>query len=117
MAGDLSGFAGRSVWGTAEALRRDLGQGLEPWPTFYVSPPLNRGIREKTGRSASGVKARRRRSVQGGIHSLRSASLSGSTPGPVILGTPESVTQLTRDDLLHWYRRYAAFPTTSSWPS
>ena len=24
-----------------------------------------------------------------------------------VLGTPESVTQLTRDDLLHWYRRYA----------
>jgi zinc protease len=109
MAGDVSGFAGRSSFGVAaEVLHRDLGRGLEliadilRYSTFEPDE-----LEKKRGDLLAALKHEEDDLFQVAF-TLCAQNLFPDHPyGLKVLGTPQSVNQLTRDDLLRWFRRYA----------
>lgn len=109
MAGDLSGFAGRSSFGvSAEVLRRDLGQGLELLADILCESTFEPDELEKKRADLLAALKHEDDDLFKVAFTLCAQRLFPDHPyGLRILGTPESVTQLTRDDLLLWYRRYA----------
>ena len=109
MAGDVSGFAGRSSFGvSAEVLRRDLGQGLELLADILREPTFEPDELEKKRADLLAALKHEDDDLFRVAFTLCTQRLFPDHPyGLRVLGTPESVTQLTRDDLLHWYRRYA----------
>jgi len=109
MAGDVGGFAGRSSFGvSAEVLRRDLGQGLELLADILREPTFETDELEKKRADLLAALKHEDDDLFKVAFTLCTQRLFPDHPyGLRVLGTPESVTQLTRDDLLHWYRRYA----------
>jgi zinc protease len=109
MAGDLSGFAGRSSFGVAaEVLHRDLGQGLELLADILRESTFEPDELEKKRADLLAALRHEDDDLFKVAFTLCAQSLFPDHPyGLKVLGTPESVAQLTRDDLLHWYRRYA----------
>jgi zinc protease len=109
MAGDVSGFAGRSSFGVAaEVLHRDLGQGLELLADILREPTFEPDELEKKRADLLAALKHEDDDLFRVAFTLCAQRLFPNHPyGLRVLGTPESVTQLTRDDLLHWYRRYA----------
>jgi zinc protease len=109
MAGDLNGFAGRSSFGvSAEVLRRDLGQGLELLADIIREPTFEPEELEKKRADLLAALKHEDDDLFRVAFTLCAQRLFPDHPyGLRVLGSPESVTQLTRDDLLHWHRRYA----------
>jgi zinc protease len=108
MAADLSGFAGRSSFGVAaEVLRRDLGQGLELLADILRESTFEPDELEKKRADLLAALKHEDDDLFKVAFTLCAQRLFPDHPyGLRGLGTPESVTQLTRDDLLHWYRRF-----------
>jgi zinc protease len=109
MAGDVSGFAGRSSFGvSAEVLRHDLGQGLALLADIIREPSFEPDELEKKRADLLAALKHEEDDLFKVAFSLCTQRLFPNHPyGLRVLGTPESVTRLSRDDLLHWYRRYA----------
>jgi zinc protease len=109
MAGELSGFAGRSSFGVAaEVLQRDLGQGLELLADILREPTFEPDEVEKERADLLAALRHEEDDLFKVAFTLCTQSLFPAHPyGLRVLGSLESVAQLTRDDLLHWYRRYA----------
>jgi zinc protease len=109
MAGELSGFAGRSSFGVAaEVLHRDRGQGLELLADILRESTFEPDELEKKRADLLAALKHEDDDLFRVAFTLCARSLFPDHPyGLKVLGTPESVTRLTRDDLLHWYRRYA----------
>jgi zinc protease len=109
MAGDLSGFAGRSSFGVAaEVLYRDFGQGLELLADILCESTFEPDELEKKRADLLAALKHEDDDLFKVAFTLCAQSLFPDHPyGLRVLGTPESVAQLTRDDLIHWYRRYA----------
>jgi zinc protease len=109
MAGDLSGFAGRSSFGVAaEVMYRDFGQGLELLADVLRESTFELDELEKKRADLLAALKHEEDDLFKVAFALCAQSLFPHHPyGLRVLGTPESVTQLTRDDLIHWYRRYA----------
>ena len=109
MAGDISGFAGRSSFGvSAEVLRRDLGQGLELLADILREPTFEPDELEKKRADLLAALKHEDDDLFRVAFTLCAQRLFPDHPyGLRVLGTPESVSQLTRDDLLRWHRRYA----------
>jgi zinc protease len=108
MAGDVSGFAGRSSFGvSAEVLRRDLGHGLELLADILCEPTFEPDELEKKRADLLAALKHEEDDLFKVAFTLCAQRLFPNHPyGLRLLGTPESVTRLTRADLLHWYRRY-----------
>src|SRR5262245_28286568 len=109
MAGDVSGFAGRSSFGVAaEVLRRDLGQGLELLADILREPAFEPDELEKKRADLLAALKHEDDDLFRVAFTLCTQHLFPNHPyGLRVLGTPKSVKALSRDDLLHWYRRYA----------
>jgi zinc protease len=109
MAGDLSGFAGRSSFGVAaEVLNRDLGQGLELMADILRHSTFDPDELEKKRDDLLAALKHEEDDLFKVAFTLCAQSLFPDHPyGLKVLGTPVSVRQLTRDDLLRWYRCYA----------
>jgi zinc protease len=109
IAGDVGGFAGRSSFGvSAEVLRRDLGQGLELLADILREPTFDPDELEKKRADLLAALKHEDDDLFKVAFTLCAQRLFPDHPyGLRVLGTPESVARLTRDDLLHWYRRYA----------
>jgi zinc protease len=108
MAGDLSGFAGRSSFGVAaEVLHRDLGRGLELVADILRHSTFEPDELEKKRADLLAALKHEEDDLFKVAFMLCAQSLFPDHPyGLKVLGTPQSVGQLTRDDLLRWYRRY-----------
>jgi zinc protease len=109
MAGDVSGFAGRSSFGvSAEVLRRDLGQGLELLADILREPTFEP---DELGKKRADLLAALKHEDDDLFRVAFALCVQRLFPdhpyGLRVLGTPASVSRLTRDDLLHWHRRYA----------
>jgi zinc protease len=109
MAGDLSGFAGRSSFGvSAEVLDRDFGQGLELLADILRESTFEPDELEKKRADLLAALKHEDDDLFKVAFMLCVQNLFPDHPyGLRVLGTSESVTQLTRDDLIRWYRRYA----------
>jgi zinc protease len=109
MAGELSGFAGRSSFGvSAEVLHRDLGQGLELVADVLRSSTFEPDeIEKKRGDLLAALKHEEDDLFQVAFILCTQSLFPDHPYGLKVLGTPQSVSQLSRDDLLAWYRRYA----------
>jgi zinc protease len=109
MAGDLSGFAGRSSFGVAaEVLHRDLGQGLELVADILRHATFDPDEIEKKRADLLAALKHEEDDLFKVAFMLCAQSLFPDHPyGLKVLGTPQSVGQLTREDLLRWYQRYA----------
>jgi zinc protease len=110
MAGDLSGFSGRNSFGiTAEVLHRDLRQGLTLLADTLINPTFEPEELEKKRTDILAAIRHEEDDLFKMTFNLFVQTLFPDHPyGLRVLGTPESVSHLTRDDLLTWYRRYAA---------
>jgi zinc protease len=108
MAGDLSGFAGRSSFGVAaEVLNRDLGRGLELVADILRHSTFDPDELEKKRDDLLAALKHEEDDLFQVAFTLCAQSLFPDHPyGLKVLGTPESVSRLTRDDLLRWYRCY-----------
>jgi zinc protease len=109
MAGDLSGFSGRNSFGvTAEVLRRDIRQGLALLADTLINPTFEREELEKKRTDILAAIRHEEDDLFKVTFNLFVQTLFPDHPyGLKTLGTPESVSRLTQDDLLTWYRRYA----------
>ena len=109
MAGDLSGFSGRSSFGVAaEVLHRDLGRGLELVADIVRHSTFDPDELEKTRDDLLAALKHEEDDLFKVAFTLCAQSLFPDHPyGLKVLGTPPSVSRLTRDDLLRWYRCYA----------
>ncbi|HXH10196.1 MAG TPA: pitrilysin family protein [Alphaproteobacteria bacterium] len=110
MAGDLSGFSGRNSFGvTAEVLHRDLRQGLDLLADTLINPTFERDELERKRTDILAAIRQEEDDLFKVTFNLFVQTLFPDHPyGLRVLGTPESVSGLTQDDLLTWYRRYAA---------
>jgi zinc protease len=109
MAGDLSGFSGRNSFGVAaEMLRRDVRQGLVLLADTLINPTFEPEELEKKRADILAAIRQEEDDLFKVTFNLFVQALFPDHPyGLPPLGTPESVSRLTRDDLLTWYRRYA----------
>ncbi len=109
MAGELSGFAGRTSFGvSAEVLRRDLDRGLELVADILRHSTFEPEELEKKRADLLAALKHDEDDLFQVAFTLCTQNLFPDHPyGLKVLGTPQSVSQLTRDDLLGWYRRYA----------
>jgi len=109
IAGDLSGFAGRSSFGVvAEARNRDFGRGLELVADIIRNATFDPDELEKKRHDLLAALKREEDDLFKVAFTLCTQSLFPDHPyGLKVLGTPESVSHLTQDDLLRWYRGYA----------
>ena len=109
MAGDVSGFAGRSSFGVAaEVLYRDFGQGLELLADILQESTFEPDELEKKRADLLAALKHEDDDLFKVAFTLCAQNLFPNHPyGLRVIGTSESVTQLTRDDLIRWYRRYA----------
>jgi len=109
IAGDLSGFAGRSSFGVAAEMRnRDCGQGLELVADILRYSTFDHDELEKKRDDLLAALKHEDDDLFKVAFTLCTQSLFPDHPyGLRVLGTPESVSQLTQDDLLRWYRGYA----------
>jgi zinc protease len=109
MAGDLSGFSGRNSFGVAaEVLSRDMGRGMELLADIMCNSVFEPDELEKKRTDLLAALKHEEDDLFKVAFGLCAQSLFPDHPyGLRVLGTPESVSQLTRDDLLWWYRRYA----------
>ncbi|MBI3326949.1 MAG: insulinase family protein [Nitrospinae bacterium] len=109
LAGELSGFAGRNSFGvSAEMLSRSTRQGLELLAEVILHPTFEPGELEKKRVDLLAAIKREEDDLFQLTFNLLVQTLFPKHPyGLKVLGTPESVSRLTRDDLLAWYRRYA----------
>jgi zinc protease len=109
MAGDLSGFAGRNSFGAAaEVLQRDTGQGLE-----LLADVLRRStfepdeLEKKRADLLATIKHEEDDLFKVAFAHCAQRLFPDHPYGLNVVGTSESVSRLSRDDLIHWYRRYA----------
>jgi zinc protease len=109
MAGDLSGFAGRNSFGmVAEVLNRDANQGLELLADILRHPTFEAEELEKKRADLLATIRYEEDDLFKVAFTLCAQHLFPDHPyGLNVLGTAHSVSQLTRDDLIHWHRRYA----------
>ncbi len=109
IAGDLSGFAGRSSFGVAAEMRnRDFGRGLEMLADILRYSSFDRDELEKKRDDLLAALKHEEDDLFKVAFTLCTQSLFPDHPyGLKVLGTPESVSQLTQDDLLRWYQGYA----------
>jgi zinc protease len=109
MAGDLSGFAGRSSFGVAAEMRhRDFAHGLELVADILRNSTFDPHELEKKRDDLLAALKHEDDDLFKVAFTLCAQSLFPDHPyGLKVLGTPESVSQLTQDDLLRWYRGYA----------
>ncbi len=109
MAGDVSGFAGRSSFGVAaEVLHRDLGRGLELIADMLRHSTFEPDeLEKKRGDLLAALKHEEDDLFQVAFMLCAQNLFPDHPYGLKVLGTSQSVDQLTRDDLLRWYRRYA----------
>jgi zinc protease len=108
MAGDLSGFSGRNSFGvTAEVLQHDIRHGLAIVADTLINPTFAREELEKKRVDILAAIRHQEDDLFRVTFNLFVQTLFPDHPyGLQILGTPESVSRLTQDDLLTWYRRY-----------
>ncbi len=109
IAGDLSGFAGRNSFGvTAEVLSRYTRQGLELVADTLMNPTFEPDELEKKRADLLATIKHEQDDLFKLAFNLFVQTLFPNHPyGLTVLGSPESVSRLTRDDLLTWYGRYA----------
>jgi len=109
IAGDLSGFAGRSSFGVAaEVPARDFGRGLELAADILRHSTFDPDELERKRDDLLAALKHEEDDLFKMAFTLCTQSLFPDHPyGLRVLGTPESVSQLTQDDLLRWYRSYA----------
>jgi zinc protease len=108
MAGDLSGFAGRNSFGVAaEVLQRDTGQGLELLADVLRHATFEPDELEKKRADLLAAIKHEEDDLFKVAFALCVQRLFRDHPyGLNVVGTSESVSRLSRDDLIHWYRRY-----------
>jgi zinc protease len=109
MAGDLSGFSGRNSFGVAaEVLNRDVGPGMELLADIVCHSTFEPDELEKQRTDLLAALKHDEDDLFKVAFTLCAQSLFPDHPyGLKVIGTPESMSQLTRDDLIRWYRRYA----------
>lgn len=109
IAGDLSGFAGRNSFGmVAEVLSHYTRQGLELMADTLMHATFEPDELDKKRADLLAAIKREEDDLFRLAFNLFVQALFPQHPyGLRVLGTPTSVSQLTRDDLLAWYRRYA----------
>jgi zinc protease len=109
IAGDLSGFAGRNSFGVAaEVLHRDCGQGLELLADVLRHSTFEPDELEKKRADLLAAIKYEEDDLFKVAFALCAQRLFPDHPyGLNVVGTAESVSRLSRDDLIHWYRRYA----------
>jgi zinc protease len=108
IAGDLSGFAGRNSFGiTAEVLSHYSRQGLELMADTLLNATFEPEELEKKRADLLAALKREEDDLFRLAFNLFLQTLFPQHPyGLRVLGTPETLSQLTRDDLLTWYRRH-----------
>ena len=108
IAGDLTGFAGRNSFGVAaEVLNRDTGQGLELMADILRHASFEPDELEKKRADLLAAIRHEEDDLFKVAFMLCAQQLFPDHPyGLKVLGTPESVSQLSRGDLLRWYQRY-----------
>jgi zinc protease len=109
MAGDLSGFSGRNSFGVAaEVLNRDMGRGMELLADIVCNATFEPDELERERTDLLAALKHEEDDLFKVAFTLCAQSLFPDHPyGLKVLGSAESVSQLTRDDLMRWYRRYA----------
>jgi zinc protease len=109
IAGDLSGFAGRSSFGVAAEVRNhDFARGLELVADILRNATFEPDELEKKRDDLLAALKHEEDDLFKVAFTLCAQSLFPDHPyGLKVLGTAESVSQLTQDDLLRWYRGYA----------
>jgi zinc protease len=109
MAGDLSGFAGRNSFGVAaEVLHRDSGQGLELLADVLRHSTFEPDELEKKRADLLAAIKHDEDDLFKVAFVLCAQRLFPDHPyGHNVIGTSESVSRLSRDDLVRWYQRYA----------
>jgi len=109
IAGDLSGFAGRNSFGVAAEMRhRDVGLGLELVADILRYSTFEPDELEKKRHDLLAALKHEEDDLFKVAFTLCTQSLFPDHPyGLKVLGTPESVSHLTQDDLLRWYQGYA----------
>jgi zinc protease len=109
IAGDLSGFAGRNSFGvTAEVLSRYTRQGLDLLADILINPTFERDELEKKRADLLAAIKHEEDDLLKVTFNLFVQTLFPDHPyGLRGLGTPQAVSQLSQDDLVTWYRRYA----------
>jgi zinc protease len=109
MAGEFNGYAGRSSFGVAvEVIDRDLGQGLDLLADILRASAFEADELEKKRADLLAALKHEDDDLFRVAFTLCTKHLFPNHPyGLKVLGTPKSVRALSRDDLLHWYRRYA----------
>jgi zinc protease len=109
IAGDLSGFAGRNSFGvTADVLSRYTRQGLDLLADTLINPSFEPDELEKKRADLLAAIKHEEDDLFKVTFNLFVQTLFPDHPyGLRVLGTPEAVSQLSQDDLVTWYRRYA----------
>ncbi len=109
MAGDLSGFAGRNSFGMAvEVLNRDVHQGLDLLADILRNPTFEpEELEKKRADLLAAIKHEEDDLFKVALTLCTQRLFPDHPYGLNVLGTSESVSQLTQDDLMRWYRRYA----------
>ena len=109
MAGDLSGFAGRNSFGiAAEVFNRDTGQGLELLADILLHCAFDPDELEKKRADLLAAIRQEDDDLFKLAFALCAQNLFPNHPyGLKVLGSSESISRLTRDDLLRWYQRYS----------
>jgi zinc protease len=108
IAADLSGFAGRSSFGiSAEVLKREFGRGLELVADILRHSTFDPDELEQKRDDLLAALKHEEDDLFKVAFTLCAQSLFPDHPyGLKVLGTPESVSQLTQGDLLRWYQGY-----------
>jgi zinc protease len=109
MAGDVSGFAGRNSFGlAAEVLNRDTAQALDLLADILRHSTFDPDEVEKKRADLLAAIKQEDDDLFKLVFALCTQSLFPNHPyGLKVLGSTESISRLTRDDLLHWYQRFA----------
>jgi zinc protease len=109
IAGELTGFAGRSSFGVAAEVRnRDFGHGIELVADILRYSSFDPDEIEKKRDDLLAALKHEEDDLFKVAFSLCTQSLFPDHPyGLKVLGTPKSVSQLSQNDLLRWYRGYA----------
>jgi zinc protease len=109
MAGDLGGFAGRNSFGVAaEVLHRDRGQGLELLADVLRHSTFEPDeLEKKRADLLAAIKHDEDDLFKVAFTLCAQRLFPGHPYGLNVIGTSESVSRLSRDDLVRWYRRYA----------
>jgi len=109
MAGGIHGFSGRNSFGvSSEILSRFFDKGLGLFADIIINPTFDDGELEKTRVDIHAALKHQKDNLASHTFNIFAETLYSRHPyGMNILGCKESILNMTRDDLIDYYRQYA----------